>query len=380
MLSQLRNGLDMVYVEQNTLERVRGEHVWHGPAMLARRDEWTHALPDEAIAELDAVISRVASEGISLLDISRNTFEMPVLRDWLVPIRQQLQRGIAFALIRGLPVHRYDRLAAAAAYFTIGAFLGDAVSQNAKGHALGHVRDIGVDPRTPTGRGYQSAFKLNFHTDPTDVVGLLCLNKAKSGGESAIVSAAAVYNTMLDKRPDLVHVLTQILYRDRRGEIPEGREPWYRLPVFNFRDGHLLTNYVRSTIDKAQRFPEVPRLTETQLAAFALIEETTTDPDLYLQMSFEPGDIQLLNNHFIMHSRTAFEDYAEPDRKRHLLRLWLACDDGPPLPKQYFEFMDATPAGRPNGYHMKGVPLSTPLMAEDGGPGSSAQRTLNTST
>ena len=136
---------------------------------------------------------------------------------------------------------------------------------------------------------------------------------------------------MLDKRPDLVQVLTQTLYRDRRGEIPEGREPWYRLPVFNFRDGHLLTNYVRSTIDKAQRFPEVPRLTELQLAAFALIEETTTDPDLYLQMSFEPGDIQLLNNHFIMHSRTAFEDYAEPDRKRHLLRLVSLCDS-PPLP------------------------------------------------
>ena len=87
MLSQLRNGLDMVYVEQNTLERVRGEHVWHGPAMLARRDDWTHALPDEAIAELDAAVLRVASERISLLDINRNTFDMPVLRDWLKPIR-----------------------------------------------------------------------------------------------------------------------------------------------------------------------------------------------------------------------------------------------------------------------------------------------------
>ena len=111
----------MAYVEQDTLERVHGEHVWHGPAMLARRDEWTHVLPDEAIAELDAAVLRVASERISLLDINRNTFDMPVLRDWLKPIRQQLQRGIAFALIRGLPVHRYDRLAAAAAYARFGA-------------------------------------------------------------------------------------------------------------------------------------------------------------------------------------------------------------------------------------------------------------------
>ena len=191
--------------------------------MLARRDEWTHVLPDEAIAELDAAVLRVASERISLLDINRNTFDMPVLRDWLKPIRQQLQRGIAFALIRGLPVHRYDRLAAAAAYFTIGAFLGDAVSQNAKGHALGHVRDIGVDPRTPTGRGYQSAFKLNFHTDPTDVVGLLCLNKAKSGGESAIVSAAAVYNTMLDKRQIWYSADANPLSRPSRGNPGRAR-------------------------------------------------------------------------------------------------------------------------------------------------------------
>ena len=163
------------------------------------------------------------------------------------------------------------------------------------------------------------------------------------------------------------------------GYVPKALDRYYNRSLtltgvcFDNRQG------VRSTIDKAQRFPDVPRLTEQQLAAFALIEQTTADPALFLQMSFEPGDIQLLNNHFIMHSRTAFEDYAEPNRKRHLLRLWLACDDGPPLPKQYFEFMDATPAGRPNGYHMKGVPLTTPLMAEDGGPGSSAQRTLNTS-
>ena len=179
---------------------------------------------------------------------------------------------------------------------------------------------------------------------------------------------------MLEERPDLVEVLTRTLYRDRRGEVPEGCDPWYRLPVFNFRDGVLVTNYVRSTIDKAQRFPEVPRLTEEQLEAFSLIESIARDPTLVLPMEFEPGDIQLLNNHFVFHSRSAYVDYREPERRRHLLRLWLACDDAPLLPSPYYEFMGKTASGRPNGYLMHGVTLTAPLTPEDGGPGESAQR------
>ena len=91
-------------------------------------------------------------------------------------------------------------------------------------------------------------------------------------------------------------------------------------------------------------------------------------------MEFAPGDIQLLNNHYIMHSRTGYEDYPEPERRRHLMRLWLATEVGPPLADPYYEFMDKTGSGRPNGYLMPGVKLSAPLVVEDGGPGTSEQR------
>lgn len=361
-------------MDQANLKPVNGARVWRGPDLATRAEEWTYRLNASDIEEIDVAVQNIARQGLDVLEITQDLFPLPDLSKALLRVQDNLQNALGFAVIRGIPVARYDTRQAAIAYFGIGAHLGEAVSQNARGHALGHVCNLGFDPSLPTARGYQSANKLNFHTDPTDLVGLMCLRKAKSGGLSSIVSAGTVFNEMLKQRPDLVQVLTETLYRDRRGEIPEGREPWYRFPVFNFRDGHLTTNYVRSTIEKAQRFDDVPRLTEIQREAFALIESITADPALYLNMEFEPGDIQLLNNHYILHSRTSYEDYPEPEKRRHLLRLWLASEAGPPLADPYYEFMDKTMSGRPNGYLMPGVTLSAPLSVEDGGPGASEQR------
>ena len=364
-------------MEQADLRPVVGARVWRGPDLAEREDDWTYRLSADDIAALDDAVARIAARDMDVLDITREQFPLFGLTDVLKGIEGDLQDGLGFKMIRGVPVERYDIREAAIAYFGIGSHLGEAVSQNSAGHALGHVCNLGFDPSLPTARGYQSANKLNFHTDPTDLVGLMCLRKAKSGGLSSIVSSGTVFNEMLELRPDLVKVLSETLYRDRRGEIPEGREPWYRLPVFNFRDGRLTTNYVRSTIEKAQRFDDVPRLTDAQREAFSLIERIATDPSLYLNMDFEPGDIQLLNNHYIMHSRTAYEDYPEPERRRHLMRLWLATEAGPPLADPYYEFMDKTDSGRPNGYLMPGVKLTAPLVVEDGGPGASEQRVAN---
>ena len=360
--------------EKPVFAPVAGERVWHGSEMAGQQEQWALRLERVELEEIDTALRAVEAKGKDILEIEPADFPLPKLADKLRAVRHELQHGRGFVLLRGLPIERYSIEQAAAIYFGIGSYIGEAVSQNARGHALGHVCNLGFDPSLPTARGYQSANKLNFHTDPTDVVGLLCLRKSVSGGESYIVSSAAVFNAMLAQRPDLVAVLTQTIYRDRRGEIPDGCEPWYRLPVFNFADGNLVTNYVRSTIDKAQRFSDVPRLNAEQLEAFSLIEKIAADPQLTLPMTFEPGDIQLLNNHFIMHSRTAYQDHPEPDRRRHLLRLWLACDDAPPLPSAYYEFMGKTATGRPNGYLMPGVALVAPLNPEDGGPGDSAQR------
>ena len=327
--------MQMLKAKQETvpaLSPVEGARVWRGPEMAARRDQWTYRLSSDHVAELDRAIENVLVQETDILDLRRENFALPTLSRALRDIQNDLLHGVGFSVLRGVPVGRYDNRQSAVAFLGIGAHLGEAVSQNAKGHALGHVRDLGLGESlwtTPTARGYQTAEKLIFHSDASDLVGLLCLRTAKSGGLSRIASTGAIFNLILEARPDLARTLTEATYRDRRGEIPEGREPWYRLPVFNFHDGRLLTNYVRSVIQKAQRFPEVPRLTDEQVEAFDFLDRTAANPAVYLELEFEPGDIQLLCNHYILHSRTAYEDYPEPERKRHLLRLWMACNEGP---------------------------------------------------
>jgi hypothetical protein len=224
-----------------------------------------------------------------------------------------------------------------------------------------------VDYARPTGRGYQTAARLPYHTDSSDVVGLLCLKPSRAGGLSSIASSAAIHNAMLRRDPRLVAALMRPVYRDRRGEVPEGARDWYAVPVFNpTPDGGLVTTYVRSAMRKAQRFEEVPRLTPEIEAACDLLDSLSESPEIHLDMEFRPGDIQFLSNHWILHSRTAFEDFPEPERRRHLFRLWLACEDGPAVPEAFTaHWQGATAKGRPAGIRVPGVPLNAPLDATE---------------
>ncbi len=348
------------------LRPVSGPFVWYGPEMAQRPEEWIRPLTAAEIAELEEAVARLDATGKDIAAIGPDDLSVPGLAPLVAQVKEAVLRGRGFILIRGVPVERWTKRQCAIAYFGLGAKIGEPVSQNAKGHILGHVKDIGVDYAAPTGRGYQTAARLPYHCDSSDVVGLLCLKPAKSGGLSSIVSSGALYNEMLKRRPDLLAELVKPVYRDRRGEVPEGAEPWYAVPVFNLMpDGGLIATYVRSAMRKAQRFPEVPRITPELDAACDLLDSLAEDPAIHLDMEFRPGDIQFLSNHWIMHSRTAFEDWPEPERRRHLFRLWLACEDGPALPEVYTRhWQGATAKGRPAGIRVPGVALNAPLEAE----------------
>lgn len=344
---------------------IRAAQAWHGPEM-ARRQDWLRPLTEAEIAALEAAVVACEATGIDIAAITAAAFPAPGLEGLVRDIRQAVLHGAGFILLRGLPVGRWNARQSAIAYFGLGSHIGEAVPQNGRGHILGHVKDIGLDYAAPTNRGYQTAARLPYHTDSADVVGLLCLRPAKSGGLSSIVSSAAIYNAMLERRPDLVAELMRPAYRDRRGEVPEGAEPWYRLPVFNpMPGGGLVTSYVRSTMRKAMRFAEVPRLTPALEEACDMLDALAESPDFHLDMDFRAGDIQFLNNHWILHSRTGFEDFPEPERRRHLYRLWLACADGPALPPAFTQHAQgATAHGRPAGIQVPGVALGAPLEAE----------------
>jgi hypothetical protein len=262
-------------------------------------------------------------------------------------ILDEVVNGRGFVLIRGLPIERWTRREAAEVFLTIGAQLGNLRMQNADGHLLGHVRDLGRSSDDPNTRIYQTRERQTHHTDSCDVVGLMCLRTAKSGGLSSLVSSTTIFNEMRRRRPDLLRILMEPIETDRRGEVPAGGKPYFSIPVFNYHEGLVSAIYQRQYIESARRFPAVPPLTPLQIEALDLLDELANDPKLNLMMELQPGDIQLVHNHTILHDRTAFEDYPEPDRKRHLLRLWLAPMNARPLPEVYAErYGSITPGDR----------------------------------
>ena len=298
---------------------------WRGPE-LRGDGTWIHRMSADEIAELDAALAHAKAAGKTLATLRREDFPLPTLtatiRGWV----STLDRGRGFVLAKGIPVHKYGKDDAALAYYGLGLHMGDPVSQNANGDRLGHVRDDAL-PEHPSVRLYRTRKRQDFHTDGADIIGLLCLRGAKSGGTSRIVSSVAIYNEILRRQPDVVEVLFEPFWFDRNDEQRAGEPPAFALPICNTWDGRLRTFYIGWYIRGAQRHAEVPRLTEKQSAALELIEAIANDPAFHLDMEFEPGDVQWLKNSMILHSREAYEDWDDPDRKRHLLRLWLTARD-----------------------------------------------------
>jgi hypothetical protein len=348
-------------VMQTDLSEFDTPQAWYGPRM-AQRTDWIHELSDADRHELRHAIAVAQASGQPLHELGRAQFPLGNLAARLNRLRREALDGRGFFLLRGVPVAEYSSWESAAAFWGIGLYLGEAVSQNGKGHVLGHVANLGLDYADPEVRGYQTNAGLNFHTDFSDLVGLLSLRTPQSGGVSRIVSSATVWNEMVRRLPDLARVLLEPVHYTRWGEVGAGMKPYYGMPVFSPCAGRMVVTYVRSAIRKAQMIPEVPRLSPIQEEALDLFDSLAADPALYLSMEFRPGDIQMLCNHWILHSRTSYEDWPETERRRHLLRLWLACDGGPALPASFTSIAQpATRSGRPAGIQVPGVPLSAPL-------------------
>ena len=340
---------------------VRGASAWTGADIARRPEEWTYQLSATDLAEIEAATE--ACRGRDIASITRADFPLPGFGPVLLRMRDEILNGRGFVLIRGLPVEGRPIADSATAYFGIGAHIGSARSQNAKGHVLGHVRDLGLGTDDPAVRTYQTTERQHFHTDSCDIVGLLCLQTSQSGGMSSLTSSNMVYNVMAERYPDLVWRLFQPFATDRRGEIPEGKKPWFDMPVFNDHQGYLSAIYSRTYVRSAQRFPEARRLSAEDLAALDCFDALAEDKELRLDITFRPGDIQFVHNHTILHDRTSFVDWPEPERKRHLLRLWLAAPGARPLPPVYAERYGSVEVGDRGGIICPGTKLHAPLEA-----------------
>lgn len=344
-------------------EPIEGPSAWIGAELRGRELEWSYRLSPAEIAEIEAALRAVRARGLDIADIRREDFPLPTLGPVLERLRAEVLDGRGFMLLRGMPVEDRPIAESATVYWGVGTYFGSARSQNAKGHLLGHVYDLGGRSETdPHLRSYATAERQNFHIDRCDVVALLCLRRAKSGGLSAIVSSMTLHNVMAERRPDLLERLYRSFPVDRRGEVPEGKAPFYEAPVFNRHDGYLSVLYSRLHIGSAQRFPEARRLTAEDYAALDMLADLAGDPELRLDMTFMPGDIQFLHNHTILHARTAYEDWPDVERKRHLLRLWLAPASARPLPPVFAECYGDLTIGDRGGIICKGTSLHAPLV------------------
>ncbi len=340
-------------------DRIVSDAAWRGPDLAPA--DWMATLSTAEADEIERATLSIAERNIDLIAIRKEDFPLPTFGARLARITGDVLEGRGFALIRGLDIARYDIREAAIAFLGIGSHIGSARSQNANGHILGHVKDLGLSSADPNVRIYQTHERQTYHTDSCDIVGLMCLKTAKSGGLSSLVSSVTIYNEMRRVAPELVRTLFEPIETDRRGEVDAGSMPYFRIPVFNWYEGLLSTIYQRQYIESARRFPNVPALTQTQIAALDLFDKLANDEKLAMQMELQPGDVQLVNNHALLHDRTSFVDFSEPERRRHLLRLWLAPDSARPLPPVFAERFGSVTPGARGGITVPGLRLVAPL-------------------
>ncbi|KAF7591639.1 hypothetical protein BBP40_001278 [Aspergillus hancockii] len=314
-------------------KEISGPTVWKAEEYRDHPDKWTHRFSSEEIAELSATADDFLAQKIPLTGISKSNFPLPNLANRLAELRADLIDGKGFILFKGFPVQEWGNHKSAVAYMGLGTYLGYFVSQNSRGHVLGHVKDLGEDPtQIDSVRIYRTNARQFFHADDSDIVGLLCIARALEGGESDIVSSHHVYNTLAKERPDVLKTLTEpIWYFDRKGETSKGQEEYIRTSVMYLERGdnpRVYTKWDPYYVRSLSRFSEtgiIPPLSPAQVEALEVLEATCMR--LSLHMVLEVGDIQFVSNSHVLHARTAYTDHAPPTPRRHLMRLWLATPE-----------------------------------------------------
>ncbi len=308
---------------------ITGRGAWMG-AELARSDDWLVPLSEEHQHELRGFISRAKAKGLTPQDIGPETFPLRTLAPVVEAVEDEIENGLGLVVLRGLDLTGLSAEDAGIGYFAIGAAMGRPIRQNAKGHMLGHIQDTGWDIMTdPNVRGYQTRIALPFHTDTsTDLLSLLCYRKAKSGGKSSLASLLTIYNRVLETAPELIDALYERFHYDCREEGHTDGTPYYSRAATSVCEGKFSLRHNSGYAKTAARHEGCPPLRGAQREVMDLIDRLSFDEEIRFDVQLEEGDMIFINNYQVVHARSAFEDHEEPDRKRHLMRLWLYLHSG----------------------------------------------------
>jgi len=306
------------------------EHASAWRACERDRDSFVVYLQAHHLAALERALRAAQQATDDAEAITREVFDLGDIEADVAAWRDEVMNGSGLVILSGFPVDRYSKSELGMIHFGLGTHFGTAMSQSVMGDRLGHVVNVGG--KDPKERAYRNSTELDMHTDACDVVAMMCLQQAQSGGYSGYVSAVSIYNEILARRPELLPVLCEGFHYHRFGEEAPGESPVTedKIPVFSFRDGLLSVNYLRSYIEMAAEYLQTP-LTAPQVAALDLVDAIASDERFALKFITRPGEAVFFNNLTVLHNRTAFEDSAIEAEKRHLLRLWLVAHEPRPV-------------------------------------------------
>lgn len=300
-------------------------------AEIERSSRWQRALSAEERQGLLKGLAAFEKTGTPLWQSTGEDFPFHGITSLIEEIRHEIHQGFGFILLRDFPIERLKTSQIEALYWGFCNHLGVMRPQGKDSGLLKSVRDAGGQYRSQSGRGYNTNAKLDYHTDFADLVALLCINGAKTGGESLVTSSLALREEMLKSAADLVEALYQPVDYSRQDEHAEDQKPFYTAPIFSQAEGNFCCRYTRNHIRHVDRHEGAEAPTEQQQRAMDLLDALAADERLSYEMTLQAGDLQILNNHTVLHSRREFEDFEEPERRRHLLRAWIATPDSQPL-------------------------------------------------
>ncbi|WOF73176.1 TauD/TfdA family dioxygenase [Parvibaculaceae bacterium PLY_AMNH_Bact1] len=309
--------------EAATTAQIASPAAWVG-SDLPPLEDMAYVLSEDEIAEIDAALVVAKASGKATGALLSDDFPLPSFAARIHEWRDAVGEDVGFQVVRGVPVERWSRDDAELFFWCLGLHLGRPGGQNPQGDLLGHVTDTNASKTDPMVRLYQTSANIEYHCDAADVVGLLCLKKAKSGGQSRIVSSVTVFNELVTRRPDLVARLFEPFQLDSRNETKGDAPGSIPITPCCFADGKLRTFYHSDYFRSAVRHAEVAPFTDDEQALLDTYEQIAAEAGIYLDMDLQPGDIQLLSNHTNLHARTDYEDHEDPAERRHLLRLWLS--------------------------------------------------------
>lgn len=308
---------------------IESKAAWIGKD-LRNSDNWIYTLSDENLGILDQALVHLNQKGLHAPNFTQQDFQITdtYLLTLFYTLADELENGFGFFVLKGLDAERYNEQQLTDLYYGIGLYLGQPVTQNPRGDLLGLVQNVG-DKNNKSTRVYETNSYLPYHTDLSDVVGLICIRKAKKGGLSSLVSAATIYNKILAEYPEYLSYYYHPAPCNHLGD-----EQPTLTPIFSYYQNKMSCRYMRAYIELGHERLGLP-LSQIQKNALDIFDQFIHHPDLRLDMMLEPGDMQFCNNYMVMHSRTGFEDFEMPEQKRKLLRLWLKMPNARELAPEF---------------------------------------------